>query len=433
MIAPFRLTPPMIVAASLASPLLAKPLITSSEETLARICLAETEAPARLIDACSRALKEGGLTDQQRVDLLTSLGNAHSWSDQDAEAETFYRQALELNPRHTEALNGLGWVLRAIADDAAAYALFDESLTYDVSSYALAGKAATGRFIGALSEENARQLLEAALSIDPDYTWARRELAWSYFDSEDYARTSEIFLRVLEADPADLNARYGMARAALAMGKGEDALNALNRVLEDAPDYYSARIFKIVALRALNRNAQALREADRLIEDEPERPGGYVERGRSLMALQRRSDALTTFAGAEKIVGPDNALLYWHADALIDENRLSDALDVITRATVQEDADSSDHLLRSYILLEMKDYPASREAAEASLAVGGHSAWAHYYIAIALVHGGRTEDGLDRFDTAMETGLPDHRIGAFASELISAGKFVEAVQLRLKY
>lgn len=422
-----------LLAASLALPAGAKPLITSSEETLARICVAEEEPPERLIDACTGALAQPGLTEQQRVDLLTSLGNAYNWSDQDETAAKVYRDALDLNPAHTEALNGLGWVLRAMSDDAGAYQMFERSLSHDVSSSALAGKAATGREIGELTQEEARLLLEAALSIDPDYTWARREMAWSFFDSEDYPSAMAIFAAVLKEDPGDLNARYGVARAALAAGENDRALSELNRLLEDAPDYYSARIYKIITLRALDRNAQALREADRLIADDPDSAGGYTERARSLMALQRRAEALSAFAEAEDIVGPDPVLLYWHADALVEENRLEDALAVITRATAQTQADSSDHLMRSYILLELKDYPASREAAETSLAIGGHSAWAHYYIAIALVHGGSTEDGLDRFDRAMESGLPEHRIGAFASELISAGKYVEAVQLRLKY
>ena len=50
-----------------------------------------------------------------------------------------------------------------------------------------------------------------------------------------------------------------------------------------------------------------------------------------------------------------------------------------------------------------------------------------------MIHTGETTDGLARFDQAMEGGLPDHRVGVFAKELISAGKFVEAIQLRLKY
>jgi len=81
----------------------------------------------------------------------------------------------------------------------------------------------------------------------------------------------------------------------------------------------------------------------------------------------------------------------------------------------------------------MKNYPLARTAAEAALATGVEDPWAHYYIAITLVHDGETSEGLNRFARAMDFGLPGDRVGAFATELVSAGKYVEAAQLRLKY
>ena len=118
---------------------------------------------------------------------------------------------------------------------------------------------------------------------------------------------------------------------------------------------------------------------------------------------------------------------------LTTDGRLEEALAVIERGLSLDGVDYSDHLLRSYIALEMKNYALARTAAEASLAMGVDDPWAHYYIAITLIHGGETTEGIDRFARAMDAGLPADRVGAFASELISAGKYVEAAQLRLNY
>ena len=81
----------------------------------------------------------------------------------------------------------------------------------------------------------------------------------------------------------------------------------------------------------------------------------------------------------------------------------------------------------------MGDLDLARRAAEASLAAGVEDPWAHYYIAIALVRGGEALAAIERFEMAIAGGLPTERIGSFATELIGAGKFVEAAQLRLKY
>ena len=176
-----------------------------------------------------------------------------------------------------------------------------------------------------------------------------------------------------------------------------------------------------------------MRFADRLIEAFPNRTSGYVQRAQALMALERRVEAIETYIAADKAMGPNNVILYWHADALASDGQLENAMTVIDRGLALDGADYSDHLLKSYIALEMENFALSRAAAEASLATGVEDPWAHYYIAISLVHDGDTRGGLLRFEKALSAGLPAEQIKDFATELVGAGKYVEAAQLRLKY
>ena len=412
---------------------MAKPLITSSEDTHARICLARDEPTHRLIEACTAALSEPSLTQGQRVDLLVAQGGALLWDDQDAKAEAAYHAAIALDSTSTPALNGLGWTLRDSDGDAAAFDVFEQSLAIEPSARGLAGKASTGRYSGVLSTQEARDLLMAALAIDPEYAWAIREIAWSYFDDDKYSAAQASFNDALALDPDDTNAHFGLGRSSLRAGDPEAALEHFNTLLGIAPDDYYARVYRIVSLRRLDRNAQALRDADRFIEDHPTKSAGYVQKGRALMALERRAEAIAVFRDSESKTGPDNNLLYWYADALTYDGQMQEALGIIDRALELDGADASDHLLKSYIALELKDYSMARDAAEASLDTGTDDPWAHYYVAICEVHSGDVSVGLSRFDQAMETGLPDDRVGAFARELIGAGKYVEAAQLRLKY
>ena len=426
----------ILLSASLitfAGPGLARPLVTSSEDTLARVCLAREETPERIIAACDAALAEAGLTDAQRVEMTIARADGFLWMEDPAAAEAGYRAAIEIDPRSSEAWNGLGWALRDSRGDSAALEAFETSLSIEVSVQGLGGKAATARETGAMSNEEARAMLRAALTIDPEYLWALREIAWSHLDDDQPGDAAAVFEEALALDPDDVNARYGLGRSVLAAGDALRALTMFNEVLADVPDDMATRVYRIIALRELDRNAQALRDADRLISEFPDRSSGYIERGLSLMALERRAEALATFEHAEAELGPSNALLYWHADALAADGRFEAALEVIDRALAMEGANASDHLLKSYIALELKDYPLTRAAAETALETGEESPWAHYYIAITMVHSGETAEALSRFDRAMETGLPDHRVGALAKELIGAGKYIEAAQLRIRY
>ena len=416
-----------------AGPLTAKPLVTSSEDTLARVCLARDTAPGRIVEACDAALFDAALTISQKVDLLVARGDGQYWLDDFQGAEASYRAALEVNPRSVEAWNGLGWTLWETGGDVAAYDAFTSSLAIDVSVQGLGGAAAAGRRMGAVANDEAREMLQAALSIDPDYMWAVREIGWSLLEDGDNRGAATRFEAALTVDGSDTNALYGLGRARLGTDENEAALETFNRMLGEEPDHLSARIYRITALRRLDRNAQALREADRLIADHPQTMSGYVERGRALAGLERRAEALETYRDAEAALGPTNALLYWHADLLATDGRFDEALAVIERGLGLKGADYSDHLLKSYIALELGDYALARDAAEASLATGFEDPWAHYYIAVAMVRTGDVPEGLARFDRAVAAGLPADRIGAFARELIGSGKYVEAAQLRLKY
>lgn len=423
----------IVVLLMSATSLAAKPLVTSSEETTARICLAREETPARIVTACDTALSDASLTRTQRVELMIARADGHLWQDDFSAAEAGYRAATELDPQSTDAWNGLGWALRETQDDAAAFGAFERSLELDVSVQGLSGKAATGRKSGRLSDAEARDILQAALTIEPGYIWAIREIGWSHLDEGNSENALAAFRDALAVDETDLNARYGLGRASLATGDADTALEVFNGVLADAPNDFGTRVYRIITLRKLDRNAQALRDSDRLIADYPDRNSGYIERALSLMALERRAEAILTYVHAEEKLGANNALLYWHADALATDGQFAAALDVIDRAIGLSGADYSDHLLKSYIALELRDYATTRSAAEASLATGVSDPWAHYYIAISMVHSGETSEGMSQFGKAMDAGLPDDRIGAFAKELISAGKYVEAAQLRLQY
>ena len=374
----------------------AKPLITSSVETVAGICLAREDAPERLVDACDAALSGAGLTASQRVELMVARADAFLWLDDLEAAEAGYRAATAADPRSYDAWNGLGWVLRETSDDEAAFEAFETSLEIDVSMQGLGARAATGRTTGRITGAEAREILRAALTIDPEYSWALREIGWSHIDDSQPGAAADAFWEALEIDPDDGNARYGLGRALLSSGEADRRWKPSTKFLPASP---------IISRRG---------------STESSRCGNWT-------GTHRRCGIRIGLSRNSRI---------WHraiSSGACPSWRCSAALGVIDRAIGLSGSDFTDHLLKSWIALELEDYALAREAAEASIGTGTEDPWAHYYVAISMVHSGQTEEGLGRFDQAMETGLPEDRVGAFAKELISAGKYVEAAQLRLKY
>ncbi len=427
----------LVAAASLtlltATTGLARPALPISDDTYARVCLALEQSAERLLNACQIALEQPGITDVLRYDLQLSLGAIHQWNSDYQASIDAYEQALQIKPLSTEALSGIGWALRDLGQPDEAYAKFTQALAVDVTASALMGQAAVGREIGEINNDAARDMLSAALAIEPHSGFAQREIAWSYFEDGAVDLAIAAFEKRLNEDPDDVNARFGLGRAALRSEEPAWALTQFNRVLELDPNHTGGRSERLQALRQLDRNAQALSESDLFIEDHPDLTDGYIQRALALSGLERRAEALNTFEQAEAKLGPSNVLLYWYADTLAYDGRFTDALNTIDRALDLEGADASDHMLKSWIALELELYREARDSAEAALELGGEDPWAHFYAAVALVHTESTDEAVTRFQTAMATGLPEDIVGFFAEELVRAGDFVGAAQLRLKY
>ena len=417
----------------LAGSAFAKPLITSSEETYARLCLDQGETADRLISACNEALGQPDLTERQRIELLDALGDALYWDDQIEAAAKVYREIIALDETAVAGWNGLGWALRDIDTDEEAFKVFGRSLELEPTASGLAGRAASGYYADQIEAEEARQMLAAAISIDENYAWAIRQIGWIYFDEGLSEEARVEFDKALALNHQDANALYGKARAYLSTGEPGAALDMLNQADAVKPMDYWVRVYRVDALLDLDRNAQALREGGRVVEDFPDKTTGYVQQAKALYRLQRRSEAISAFEEANEKFGPRNEILYWYADALAQEGRYDDAMSAIDQSLALEGADEHDHLLKSWIALESEDYAQAHASAERSIEIGGDDPWAHYYAAVTMIHTGSAKDGMERFDRAMEGGLPEDFVGYFAKELIRAGKWVEAAQLRLKY
>lgn len=419
-------------AVAIAPAVAAKPLITGSEETAATLCRDDTIATDRRVAACQEALSDGPLTDGERGEFQTLLGDALAEQDKFDEAETAYRAATDIAVRDPHPWSGLGWLYWNADRYGEAATAFENALERRPTATALAGLGSSKYRDGAADTAETLELIDAALAIDPDYAWAIRERGWTLMNS-DPQEAEASFRRALTLSDLDWNAHYGLSRALSEQGKFEDALFSIGRAIEldPSPAYaYGQRAF---LLRRLDRNAAALEEAEIAIKLEPDWTNGHTQKALALEALGRRTDAIQTFDGAVEAGVEDAFLLYWFADILSNDGQMARALDIINRAIGLPDSDQYDLSLKAYIALQLKDYPETLAAANGALEIDPSMPYPHYYAAVSLVHQGATEDGVGRFDAAMELGLEQHMVGAFAADLIAAGNFVEAIRLRARY
>lgn len=416
-----------------APPAWGKPLIASSEETAARLCRAFDDTPERVAALCAQAVNDGTPTLAERAELLTLKGDALDLLGRHDEAAAAFTAAAAADPAHVRAHTGMAWLLWGLDREREAVAHFRTAIELRPTADGLAGLGSALYRSGQADAAEALDLVRTALAIEPEYPWALREIGWIELDEGRFAEAIAAFDSALALNAEDWNAHFGRSRALSKAGDHEAALVAASRSVAAEDEHQQVYAHRAYVLRQLDRNAQAVTEAARAVDLAPGWSGGYVQKALAEEALGHRAVALATFADALEQGAEDAYLLHWYGDVLSNDGQMKKAAEIVDRAIARPDHDQFDLSLRSWIAVEMQDYDAALKAAEGALALDPMMPYPHFYAAVAMVHAGRTEDGIAQFDKAMALGIDEEMVGVFAADLIAAGRFVDAIRLRARY
>jgi protein O-GlcNAc transferase len=153
------------------------------------------------------------------------------------EANQLLAQLIKRNPDLVDVKLNFGLNLQRLGKDAEAVDVFRELLKAD-STNAIAHFDAGLSYYNLTRIEDAKQELEAALAIAPDYTKAESLLANILVRQQllDQARTR--FSHILQITPADFDAHYNLGVLAAMTNQWDEGIQHLHRAL--AVDPYSA-------------------------------------------------------------------------------------------------------------------------------------------------------------------------------------------------
>jgi tetratricopeptide (TPR) repeat protein len=155
----------------------------------------------------AHAVESGTLS---RARYLVSLGSIREQERRFAEAESWYREAVQLAPRMPEALGSLGAFLFRKGDSEEGKTWLERSILIDPDYFV--GYHDLGVVLarqGKLDEAVCQ--FETALRINPYYIEARCNLALVLAEEGRSTEAAEQFTRVLQGDPANPRAQRGLA------------------------------------------------------------------------------------------------------------------------------------------------------------------------------------------------------------------------------
>jgi tetratricopeptide (TPR) repeat protein len=163
-------------------------------------------------------------------------------------AKEWYRRALETQPKHFNALDGLGLVLGDLR-----------------------------------RHDDAIKIFKRMLAIAPEDITARVNLGNAYYECRRFDEALAVYHEALALEPDNVAAHNGLGSVLVEIGRIDDAMASFNRALEINPKYVGAIYNRGVAFERLLRYDEAMSEYDRCEGVDP----GFAEAGwnRSLVLL----------------------------------------------------------------------------------------------------------------------------------------------------
>jgi len=179
------------------------------------------------------------------------------------EAEVLYRQILQANPRHPEALHFLGLLAHQ-----------------------------TNR------SDIAAELIRKALSFKPDYLEALNNLGIIFQSAGNFEEAIACFRRALDLKPNYADLHYNLGNALLAQNRLEEAADSTRRALSFRPDYIEALSNLGIILKRLDQPEEAIACYRHALSLNPAHIQTYCNLGTALKDIGELGEAIANYRHA---------------------------------------------------------------------------------------------------------------------------------------
>ena len=275
----------------------------------------------------------------ERVQDLVARGLALHQAGKLNEADALYRQVLEREPGHTDALTLLGAVQAQLRNFEEAARLMEISL--ETNPRQVGALYNRGIVLEELERFNeAVASYDRALELKSDSPEILNNRGNALAKLKRFIEALESYDRALALRPDYADAHFNRGNALAGIGRFDEALDCFERVISLQPVRAEAHHWRANMLAQLKRYDRALQAYDRAVALDPDNPVVLNNRGNALASLARRNDALQDYERALALKPDFLEAMFNRAQALSEVGRHEQALDCYARA-VALDPDAS--------------------------------------------------------------------------------------------
>jgi len=329
-------------------------------------------------------------------DLVQQGAHAHDHGRY-AEAERCYRQALQLDPGHPDALHLLGVLAYQAGEHGAAEELIVHGLLR--APHAAMMHANLGRALQALGrrEESIRSF-ERSLVLRPESASTLAALADVLLQVGRAAESEAAYRRALAIDPSSAQGWFGLGCALERQQRLDDAERCYAEAVTRNPTFFEAVLNRAAVLQALLRFTEARDVLEQAIRVQPDFAEAHFNLGNVLRESGEIAAAIDSYRRAADI-DPSMVEAHYARAALltragrVDESRR--CLDLVLQAKVVRPRAC---IARGNLLLAEHRIAEAMADFNRALAADASDAEAHFSRAMALLVSGRLEEGWQEYE-----------------------------------
>jgi len=337
----------------------------------------------------------------REVTSLIQKGLASHRQGRLIEAERIYKQALEIDPDHFDALQLLGVLYGQDKNFEQAIAFLDNAIQINpnhADSYANLGKAfmATKQFHGAVKS------YQYANAIDTHVAENYFNLGVAFQELGQLKDAVAAHTNAIELQSAYSQAYLNRGHALYGLGRKDDAIADFECVIRLRPDHAQAYRALAHVLEDLERLEQAFASYARAVELSPDCAEDHAHLGDMQQRLMRFEDALASYSRAMDI-RPDYAHAYSSRGVALQElGRLEEALASHSRAIERSPQYAQAHCNMGNALVGLQRIDEALESYARAIEINPDYAQAHCNCGNALRELNRLDEAIVEFDRAVE-------------------------------
>ena len=271
------------------------------------------------------------------------------------EAQSLYRQVLERDPNHADALGLLGTAMFQSGRADEAIELLRRAITLNPNSalhHSNLGMALASQKQYPLAIE----ALERALSLRPDFPEALNNLGNALNESGSPREAVGPYQRAIALRPDFAQAHDNLGHALLALGRVDEAIRSYGRAIELMPSLAKARLHLGNAHYQKGETQEAMAVYRVLLENWPDYPEAHNAMGHLLKEAGRTDEAIAKFREALRLKSNSPEALHNLGVMLQDIGQVDEAI-ALQRQAIAARPDFADaHFALSWGLLLKGDF-----------------------------------------------------------------------------